>query len=81
MTREAVEKLDGKVDKAEERLGGRLDKIEDKVSVVTHKLYAAAVVVGIFLVVGGFFVNKAWDMAASHLAEVAKSAVSQKPTK
>lgn len=66
LTRDAVEKING-----------RLDKIDDKVSAVTHKLYAAGVVVAILLTVGGFVLTKAWDMAANHLAELAKTAITQ----
>lgn len=64
LTREAVEKLDS-----------RLDKIEERVSAVTHKLYAASVVMAIVVAIGAFVMNKAWDAAAEHLAEVAKAAV------
>lgn len=64
LTREAVEKLDS-----------RLDKIEERVSAVTHKLYAASVVMAILVAIGAFVMNKAWDAAAEHLAEVAKAAV------
>ena len=64
LTREAIDKLDS-----------RLDKIEERVSSVTHKLYAASVVVAILVAVGAFVINKAWDAAAEHLADVAKAAV------
>ncbi|GAB1393341.1 hypothetical protein MASR1M60_15040 [Rhodocyclaceae bacterium] len=62
---------------ASEKAAGKLDKIEDKVSGVTHKLYAAGVVITILLVVGGFIINKAWDMAANHITEIAKAAIVQ----
>ncbi|MDR6984513.1 hypothetical protein J2X32_003157 [Rheinheimera pacifica] len=45
-----------------EKQQDKLDKIEEKLSTVTHKIYAAGVVLAILVVVGGFFVNKAWDM-------------------
>lgn len=62
----SVDKLDTKVSKLDEKLSG-----------VTHKVYAAGVVISILVLVGGFFVNKAWDMAASHLADLAKAAIQQ----
>lgn len=62
---------------ASEKIDEKLDKIEEKVSGVTHKLYAAGVVMTILLVIGGFLINKAWDMAASHLTEIAKTAIAQ----
>lgn len=62
---------------ASEKIDGKLDKIEEKVSGVTHKLYAAGVVMTILLVIGGFLINKAWDMAASHVTEIAKTAIAQ----
>lgn len=62
---------------ASEKIDEKLDKIEEKVSGVTHKLYAAGVVITILLVIGGFIVNKAWDMAASHITDIAKTAMTQ----
>lgn len=46
----------------------QLEKIEEKVSGVTHKLYAAGVVLTILLMVGGFIVNKAWDLMAQQIS-------------
>lgn len=58
-----------------DRLLEKVDKIEDKVSGITHKVYAAGVVLTILVVVGGFFINKAWDMAAGHMADIAKASI------
>lgn len=60
-----------------DKLSGKVEKIEDKVSAVTHKLYAAGVVLAILLVVGGWIINKAWDMAAGHISDIAKAAIQQ----
>lgn len=51
-----------------EKLASKVDKMEDKLSGVTHKIYAAGVVLAIALVVGGFIVNKAWDLMATQIA-------------
>lgn len=40
----------------------KIEALEGTVSSVTHKIYAAGVVLVILLTVGGFIVNKAWDM-------------------
>jgi hypothetical protein len=45
-------------------LAGKIEKDDEKLSGVTHKIYAAGVVLAIVLVCGGFIVNKAWDMMA-----------------
>lgn len=71
------DKVSGKFDKLDDKLSGKMEKIDDKLSVVTHKIYAAGVVMAILLVVGGFIINKAWDMAVSHVTEIAKTAIAQ----
>lgn len=60
---EAVRSLQGAIEKQ----GTRLDKFEEKLSGVTHKIYAAGVVLAILVVVGGFIVNKAWDLMVQQL--------------
>lgn len=60
-----------------EALSKKLDKMDDKLSGVTHKLYAAGVVLAIALATGGFLVNKAWDMMAAQI--VAKPAPQPPP--
>jgi hypothetical protein len=60
----AIEKLDAKIDRVEEKLSG-----------VTHKIYAASVVVALLIAVGAFVVNKAWDVAAGHLVDIAKTVI------
>lgn len=54
----AVSALKQSIDK----LDNKLDKIEEKVSGVTHKIYAAGVVLAILVCLGGFIINKAWDL-------------------
>lgn len=56
----AVKSLQGAV----EKMDARIAKMDDKVSGVTHKLYAAGAVLAVAVVVGGFIVNKAWDLMA-----------------
>lgn len=55
---EAVNALKCSIEKVE----GRMGSMEEKLSGVTHKIYAAGVVIAIVIAVGGFFVNKAWDL-------------------
>ena len=74
----AIEKLDAKLDSSIEKLDVKLDHVVEKLSGVTHKIYAASVVLAILLAIGAFVVNKAWDVAATHLVEISKAAVSQK---
>lgn len=55
-----------------EKVESKLDKVEDRVSGVTHKLYAAGVVLTILVAVGGFVVSKAWDLMATQIVELKK---------
>lgn len=55
---EAVSSLRLSIDK----LDSKLDRVEGTVSGVTHKIYAAGVVLAILVALGGFMVNKAWDL-------------------
>lgn len=49
------------------KIESRLDRIEDSISTISKHLYAAWVVIGISIVVGGFFIDKVWDVAADHI--------------
>jgi hypothetical protein len=60
-----------------DRQSGQLDKIEEKVSGVTHKLYAASVVLAILLVVGGFIIDKTWDLMAQQISFKQEAATKQ----
>lgn len=51
------------------KVDAKLDKVEGKLSGVTHKIYAAGVVLVILVAVGGFVVNKAWDLMAKAVFE------------
>lgn len=55
-----------------EKVETKLDKMEERVSGITHKLYAAGVVLAIALAVGGFAVSKAWDLMAAQIIESKK---------
>src|ERR1051326_8044406 len=50
-----------------ERQHDKIDHIEEKLSGVTHKIYAAGVVLALALGLGGFIVNKAWDLMIRQL--------------
>ena len=54
------QKLDRLIDKQEQRLG----EVEATLNSVTTKLYAAGVVLVAVLAIGGFMVDKAWDIMA-----------------
>lgn len=61
----AVNALKESIDKQD----SKMDKIEGTVSGVTHKMYAAGVVLAILVVIGGFIVNKAWDLMEKQLTQ------------
>ena len=63
----AISQVQRSQDKADEKV----DRLEEKLSGVTHKIYAATAILTILLVVGGFIVNKAWDLMASSIAQQA----------
>jgi len=62
---EAVASLRNSIEKQD----AKLDKIETSLSGITHKLYAAGVVLAILLTIGGFIINKAWDLMAKQITE------------
>lgn len=68
-----VTALRSEIDKSTQKL----DRLEEKISGITHKMYGASVVIVIVLAVGGFLINKVWDMAATHLADIAKAAIAE----
>ena len=74
----AIEKLDARMDRMADRMDARIGNVEYKLSGITKKIYAATVILAILVAVGAFVVDKAWDMAATHLVEISKAAVSQK---
>ena len=61
---EAVNSLKVSIDNQ----SNRIQRLEDKLSGVTHKLYAAGVVLTIILVIGGWMINKAWDFMIGQIA-------------
>ena len=60
---EAVRNLNSNIEKQNETIG----KLEEKLSGVTQKIYAAGVVLAVLLVIGGFVVDKAWDLVADQV--------------
>ncbi|MDP3230721.1 MAG: hypothetical protein Q8N13_22490 [Acidovorax sp.] len=72
-TAQAIERVrehvDGKLERAGEKVDSKLDKFEGTLSGVTHKIYAAGVVLAILVAVGAFVVNKAWDLMAKAVFE------------
>ncbi len=61
------ERLSARIERLEEKLSSRIDRVEEKLSGVTHKLYAAGVVIAIVLTLGWFVANKAWDSLSQRL--------------
>jgi len=61
-----IKSLNSKIESTDKKL----DKIDDKLSGVTHKVYAAGIVLTITLVIGGFAVNKGWDFLAKHVTPI-----------
>ena len=72
---EAVTSLKASID----RQTGRIEKLEDKLSGVTHKVYAAGVVLLILLGLGGFIVNKAWDLMVQKITSPPKISMPTQP--
>ncbi len=60
----AVNSLKESIDRQE----GKIETIEGQLSGLSHKMYAAIVVAGIFVALGGFLFNKAWDLMASNVS-------------
>jgi hypothetical protein len=60
---------------------GKIDKLDDNLSTIKQKVYAAGIVLAIFVTIGGFIVNKAWDLLAQQivLQQTAKTSPSSKP--
>ncbi len=61
-------------------LQGDLKAVSDKLSGVTHKMYAAGVVLTIAVVIGGWLVNKSWDLVSAIATPALKEAMAT-PTK
>lgn len=74
---ECINSLRSSVDKQTTKL----EKLEDKLSSVTHKIYAASVVLTIMVAVGGFIVNKAWNLMAQQITFKNEYISKQAPTK
>lgn len=53
----------------------RLDLIDTKISGITHKMYAASVVLTITIVIGGWAVNKTWDLVSAIAVPVLQETV------
>lgn len=72
---ESVNNLRSSVDSQ----NSKLQKIEDGLADVKRKIYAAGIVIGIVMVVGGFFVNKIWDLFSQQIVITTKSEVKKIP--
>jgi hypothetical protein len=74
-TLQAIMELKGSAGKVEatleantraiEKLDAKLDKIEEKLSGVTHKIYAAGILLTALVGIGVFVVDKAWDIVTA----------------
>lgn len=56
------------IQRAQEKVDEKMDKLEDRLSGVTHKIYAATVVLAILVGIGAFIVDKAWDLMSASIA-------------
>jgi hypothetical protein len=77
----AVGSLDATLKSVKEsvdRMDGRLASVEEKLSGVTHKIYAAGVVLAILVAIGGFVVNKASDVAIASLTAISQPTAATK---
>lgn len=62
-----------------EGIEGELKAVKEKLSGVTHKLYAAGVVLAIAGVIGGWVINKSWDLISAVATPAIKEAMSTTP--
>jgi len=72
-----VESLKENIDKQDKKL----DNIEGTLSAITHKIYAATAILAILVVIGGFIVNKSWDLMINQLGSSATVQTQQGSTK
>jgi hypothetical protein len=63
----ALQASSNNVSSSVDTLSKKLDKTDEKLSGVTHKIYGATAVLAILVALGGFVVNKAWDLMASQI--------------
>ena len=60
------------MEKSHAKLDDQVERMSEKLSGVTHKIYGATAVMAVLVVIGGFIVNKAWDMMSESIkAQVA----------
>ncbi|TAL87487.1 MAG: hypothetical protein EPN46_03890 [Candidimonas sp.] len=64
-----------KVDRIEDHLQKKIEDIGDKVSSMSHKIYAAGVVLAILVVIGGWMVNKSWELVSAIATPAIQQAV------
>ena len=64
----AGEKSACRIEAAEDKITQKVESLADKVSGLSHKIYAAGVVIAIFVAIGAFLVSKAWDLIAATAA-------------
>lgn len=68
--KESIGELKADIKSANEKISSletKVDKIETCISTVTHKMYAAGVVLAIVLAIGGFVASKSWDIVAAEI--------------
>lgn len=51
-----------------DKIDNKIDALEEKISGLTHKAYAAGVVLLLLLAVGGFILNKGWDLLIQNVS-------------
>lgn len=74
---EAITSLRGEISRQE----AKIDKLDESLSTIKQKVYAAGIVLMIFVAIGGFIINKAWDLLAQQIVaqQTAKVATPPKP--
>lgn len=68
-----ITSLKSSIDKQDQKLTA----LECTVSSVTHKIYAAGVVLTILVVIGGFMVNKTWDLMVDQITSKSSPTTTQ----
>lgn len=73
----SIENQIAALDRTNDQVKAECHEINNKISGITHKIYAAGVVLGIAVIFGGWVVNKSWDLIATIAVPALQDTVKQ----